>query len=86
MKFLVGYTKNDVLYRWNAARQVAIAPDMKLSQFDLIGTPAGNQTYLISSKNKEVAQKQTQFSHLNSHLGKLIPLSFFVHKFKSELK
>ncbi|CAG9835258.1 unnamed protein product [Diabrotica balteata] len=40
-----GYTKKDVLYRWNYARQVAIADDMKLSQFDLIGTPSGNNSF-----------------------------------------
>jgi len=40
----VGYTTQDVLYKWNPARQVAIADDMKLSQFDLIDTPAANQT------------------------------------------
>uniref|UniRef100_A0A6P7FGI4 Gamma-aminobutyric acid receptor alpha-like n=1 Tax=Diabrotica virgifera virgifera TaxID=50390 RepID=A0A6P7FGI4_DIAVI len=40
-----GYTKKDVLYRWNFARQVAIADDMKLSQFDLIGTPSGNNSF-----------------------------------------
>jgi len=40
----VGYTTTDVVYRWNKARQVAIAEDMKLSQFDLIATPSDNQT------------------------------------------
>ncbi|XP_046394287.1 gamma-aminobutyric acid receptor alpha-like [Ischnura elegans] len=39
-----GYTTRDVLYRWNSARRVAIAEDMKLSQFDLITTPTANQT------------------------------------------
>lgn len=42
--FSVGYTAQDVVYRWNGARQVAIAEDMKLSQFDLIATPAANHT------------------------------------------
>lgn len=42
MFFLVGYTSNDVIYKWNTARQaVAIAEDMKLSQFDLVEFPAG---------------------------------------------
>lgn len=41
---LVGYTSRDVIYQWNRARQVAIAEDMKLSQFDLIATPAANHT------------------------------------------
>ncbi|XP_050094954.1 gamma-aminobutyric acid receptor alpha-like [Anopheles aquasalis] len=40
-----GYTTNDVLYRWNSGRSaVAIAEDMKLSQFDLVDCPAGNVT------------------------------------------
>ncbi|KAK4887223.1 hypothetical protein RN001_003494 [Aquatica leii] len=39
-----GYTSQDVIYQWNRARQVAIAEDMKLSQFDLIATPAANHT------------------------------------------
>ncbi|KAG8225043.1 hypothetical protein J437_LFUL000021 [Ladona fulva] len=45
----VGYTTRDVLYRWNAARRVAIAEDMKLSQFDLITTPTANQTDALKS-------------------------------------
>lgn len=41
----VGYTSADVLYRWNSGRSaVAIAEDMKLSQFDLVDCPAGNVT------------------------------------------
>ncbi|XP_058457753.1 gamma-aminobutyric acid receptor alpha-like isoform X2 [Malaya genurostris] len=40
-----GYTSHDVLYRWNSDRSaVAIAEDMKLSQFDLVDCPAGNVT------------------------------------------
>lgn len=45
----VGYTVRDVVYVWNGMRQVAIADDMKLSQFDLIATPAANQTDLLQS-------------------------------------
>lgn len=34
-----------MLYRWNSGRSaVAIAEDMKLSQFDLVDCPAGNVT------------------------------------------
>jgi hypothetical protein len=51
----VGYTTNDVVYRWNRARQVAIAEDMKLSQFDLIATPAANQTDVLQSGRTGVA-------------------------------
>lgn len=64
----VGYKKEDVIYRWNTARQVAIAEDMKLSQFDLIDTPAGNQTYTVSSSTKE--SSTSRVNKLNSHLGK----------------
>ncbi|XP_058788992.1 gamma-aminobutyric acid receptor alpha-like isoform X2 [Phymastichus coffea] len=39
-----GYSSRDVVYRWNSARQVAIAHDMKLSQFDLVGNPTANST------------------------------------------
>ncbi|MPC41889.1 Gamma-aminobutyric acid receptor alpha-like [Portunus trituberculatus] len=35
------YTTRDVVYRWNGDRQVVIAPDLMLSQFDLIATPSG---------------------------------------------
>ncbi|KAG8333696.1 Gamma-aminobutyric acid receptor subunit alpha-4 [Homalodisca vitripennis] len=48
----VGYTVNDVLYVWNGKRQVAIADDMKLSQFDLIATPAANQTDMLKTGTK----------------------------------
>ena len=51
----VGYTTNDVVYRWNKARQVAIAEDMKLSQFDLIATPSANQTDILQSGRTDVA-------------------------------
>lgn len=45
LSFPVGYTTHDVLYRWNSGRSaVAIAEDMKLSQFDLVDCPAGNMT------------------------------------------
>jgi hypothetical protein len=38
-----------VIYRWNVARKVDIAVDMKLSQFDLIVTPSANQTDALQS-------------------------------------
>lgn len=44
----VGYTTSDVIYRWNKERPaVAIAEDMKLSQFDLVDCPAGNLTDIV---------------------------------------
>ncbi|KAL9909739.1 gamma-aminobutyric acid type A receptor subunit Grd isoform 1-T6 [Glossina fuscipes fuscipes] len=43
-----GYTTTDVVYRWNKERPaVAIAEDMKLSQFDLVDCPAGNLTDVV---------------------------------------
>ncbi|KAK4315664.1 hypothetical protein Pmani_013127 [Petrolisthes manimaculis] len=35
------YTTRDVMYQWNKARQVVIASDLMLSQFDIIATPSG---------------------------------------------
>lgn len=52
LSFTVGYTSKDLVYRWNRARQVAIADDMKLSQFDLIASLAANQTDTIISDTK----------------------------------
>ena len=66
----VGYTSDDVSYRWTTGRGVNIArwqqsllssdtnnnqhcSDMKLSQFDLISTPTGNETTL-RSKGKTI--------------------------------
>lgn len=40
----VGYTNKDVVYKWNPNRKVVIASDMKMSQFDLISAPTGNET------------------------------------------
>ncbi|CAG9762963.1 unnamed protein product [Ceutorhynchus assimilis] len=63
-----GYTKQDVIYRWNSARQVAIAEDMKLSQFDLIDTPAGNQTYSVISSTTEAKSPKIK-QKLSEHWG-----------------
>lgn len=58
----VGYTTRDVIYRWNPSRQVAIAEDMKLSQFDLVDCPAGNTTdrvvHQLSQHQLERRQKE----------------------------
>ena len=45
---LVGYTTEDVLYKWTSGRGVNIASDMKLSQFDLMQTPTGNLTTYVN--------------------------------------
>ncbi|KAK9731194.1 Neurotransmitter-gated ion-channel transmembrane region [Popillia japonica] len=78
-----GYTSQDVIYRWNQHRQVAIAEDMKLSQFDLIATPAANHTdTVISSDSKSgvrsVTITITEYSmllvsfHLQRHMGNFL--------------
>ncbi|XP_076348357.1 gamma-aminobutyric acid receptor alpha-like [Tachypleus tridentatus] len=60
------YSSADVLYLWNPARRVVIHPDMKMSQFDLIDKPSGNQTDHF---------RQSPFSvllasfHLQRHMG-----------------
>ncbi len=56
---LVGYTTQDVIYRWNAFRTVDIAPDMKMSQFDLISTPSGNST--DNMKSGELLQYRSRW-------------------------
>ncbi|XP_064079287.1 gamma-aminobutyric acid receptor alpha-like isoform X4 [Macrobrachium nipponense] len=37
------YTTRDVIYQWNQDRQVVIASDLMLSQFDLIAAPSGRE-------------------------------------------
>ncbi|XP_050504106.1 gamma-aminobutyric acid receptor alpha-like [Diabrotica virgifera virgifera] len=68
-----GYTKKDVLYRWNFARQVAIADDMKLSQFDLIGTPSGNNSFnpFNGDIRSEYSVLLVSF-HLQRHMGNFL--------------
>ncbi|KAH0811082.1 hypothetical protein MTP99_011533 [Tenebrio molitor] len=76
-----GYTAQDVLYRWNKARQVAIADDMKLSQFDLIATPAANHTdTIVNSDTKSGVRivgtfdisKSCMSFHLQRHMGNFL--------------
>lgn len=67
--FSVGYTSRDVIYRWNQNRQVAIAEDMKLSQFDLIATPAANHTDTVVSITNG---HQFGYSKVTNTLGKKI--------------
>lgn len=71
----VGYTTSDVIYRWNKERPaVAIAEDMKLSQFDLVDCPAGNLTdvvYKASSPYHQTARdaggRMSHQIHSHSH-------------------
>ncbi|KAL7293830.1 hypothetical protein TKK_0012888 [Trichogramma kaykai] len=69
-----GYTTRDVIYRWNSARQVAIAHDMKLSQFDLVGNPTANQTDSTLSQNSIVAEYSMLLVsfHLKRHMGNFL--------------
>ncbi|XP_037908522.1 gamma-aminobutyric acid receptor alpha-like isoform X2 [Hermetia illucens] len=80
-----GYTTNDVIYRWNKNRQaVAIADDMKLSQFDLVDCPAGNSTDTvlktpsIQMGNQTPSHTPSQYSmlmvdfHLQRHMGNFL--------------
>ncbi|KAH8261636.1 hypothetical protein KR044_012603 [Drosophila immigrans] len=73
-----GYTTSDVIYRWNKERPaVAIAEDMKLSQFDLVDCPAGNLTDIVYKaaapmpqgyNNKDtLSPKQTPNSNNNNN-------------------
>ena len=52
--FLVGYSNDDVEYRWTKGRGVNIASDMKLSQFDLIKTPTGNATIEVNKGTSKI--------------------------------
>lgn len=64
----VGYTTNDVIYKWNGARQaVAIAEDMKLSQFDLVDCPAANITDSISHSDDEGDRLATELNGMARH-------------------
>lgn len=57
----VGYTKRDVIYKWNSARQVAIAEDMKLSQFDLVANPTANYSASTTLSHSESTLLIRQF-------------------------
>lgn len=67
----VGYTKRDVIYKWNSDRQVAIADDMKLSQSDLVANPTAN--YSASAT----------LSHGESNRFAILFHAFFFHTFIS---
>ncbi|XP_069180350.1 gamma-aminobutyric acid receptor alpha-like [Procambarus clarkii] len=60
------YTTSDVIYRWNRARQVVIAPDLMLSQFDLIATPSG-----FENTTRTAGEFSTLLAsfHLQRHMG-----------------
>ncbi|XP_063869283.1 gamma-aminobutyric acid receptor alpha-like [Scylla paramamosain] len=63
------YTTRDVLYRWNAARQVVTAPDLMLSQFDLIATPSSFEN--TTRRTGEFSTLLASF-HLQRHMGNFL--------------
>ena len=48
-----GYDRSDVEYIWTHGPEssITLATGMLLSQFDLIGSPAGNETHRIPGGN-----------------------------------
>ncbi|XP_076181210.1 GABA-gated ion channel [Ptiloglossa arizonensis] len=66
-----GYTKRDVIYKWNSARQVAIAEDMKLSQFDLVANPTANYSSLPTPSHADYSMLLVYF-HLQRHMGNFL--------------
>ncbi|KAI4495602.1 hypothetical protein M0802_008614 [Mischocyttarus mexicanus] len=66
-----GYTTRDVIYKWNSARQVAIAEDMKLSQFDLVANPTANHSTTPPLSHAEYSMLLVYF-HLQRHMGNFL--------------
>ncbi|XP_076295025.1 GABA-gated ion channel isoform X1 [Lasioglossum baleicum] len=66
-----GYTKRDVIYKWNSARQVAIAEDMKLSQFDLVANPTANYSASPTLPQADYSMLLVYF-HLQRHMGNFL--------------
>ena len=66
---VVGYTDQDVSYNWTTGRGVNIASDMKLSQFDLIATPTGNET---TERSKGSYSTLLVSFHLQRHMGDFV--------------
>ena len=65
----VGYTSQDISYNWTTGRGVNIASDMKLSQFDLIATPTGNET---TERSKGTYSTLLVSFHLQRHMGDFV--------------
>ncbi|KAL6256803.1 hypothetical protein P5V15_011742 [Pogonomyrmex californicus] len=66
-----GYTTRDVIYKWNSARQVAIAEDMKLSQFDLVANPTANHSTASGFSHANYSMLLVYF-HLQRHMGNFL--------------
>ncbi|XP_011329536.1 gamma-aminobutyric acid receptor alpha-like isoform X2 [Ooceraea biroi] len=65
------YTTRDVIYKWNSARQVAIAEDMKLSQFDLVANPTANHSTAPGFSHANYSILHVYF-HLQRHMGNFL--------------
>ncbi|XP_071043637.1 gamma-aminobutyric acid receptor alpha-like [Parasteatoda tepidariorum] len=64
-----GYSDRDIQYKWNPARSVVIASDMKLSMFDVTDTPTGN----ITERQRKGPFSVLMVSfHLKRHMGYFI--------------
>ncbi|XP_037787749.1 gamma-aminobutyric acid receptor alpha-like [Penaeus monodon] len=63
------YTTRDVVYRWNKDRQVVIAPDLMLSQFDLIAAPSGDEN--TTRRAGEFSTLLASF-YLQRHMGNFL--------------
>ncbi|XP_050459035.1 gamma-aminobutyric acid receptor alpha-like isoform X3 [Cataglyphis hispanica] len=66
-----GYTTRDIIYKWNSARQVAIAEDMKLSQFDLVANPTANHSIAPGFSHADYSMLLVYF-HLQRHMGNFL--------------
>ncbi|XP_055929793.1 gamma-aminobutyric acid receptor alpha-like [Argiope bruennichi] len=64
-----GYSDRDIQYKWNPARSVVIASDMKLSMFDVTDTPTGN---LTEEQRKGPFSVLMVSFHLKRHMGYFI--------------
>ncbi|XP_068229630.1 gamma-aminobutyric acid receptor alpha-like [Palaemon carinicauda] len=65
----VAYTTREVVYKWNVERQVVIASDLILSQFDLIAVPSGMEN--ITRRAGEFSTLLASF-YLQRHMGNFL--------------
>ncbi|XP_064079284.1 gamma-aminobutyric acid receptor alpha-like isoform X1 [Macrobrachium nipponense] len=63
------YTTRDVIYQWNQDRQVVIASDLMLSQFDLIAAPSGREN--TTRRSGEYSTLMASF-YLQRHMGNFL--------------
>ncbi|XP_066937073.1 gamma-aminobutyric acid receptor alpha-like isoform X1 [Macrobrachium rosenbergii] len=63
------YTTREVVYKWNVERQVVIASDLMLSQFDLVAVPSGMEN--ITRRAGEFSTLLASF-YLQRHMGNFL--------------